>query len=229
MEENKQSFTVKLADDIKKGLGINDIESEELTTKIIDSIQRAAEVAKSISNCHLKCFNEGNKAKYLLIGEQCMNLETHWILNWRNVGFRASILRICSYLEISINDQEALYKELAKKKILVSDSRELPLSSSSYNNKICPDFNFNNWKKEVEPKVDDKNRLTVVFVYNRIFQNFKLNKEAQDWLKCILRRGGEVYVLIQSRPEKFSKVSCENGKFDLQEVKKDDDLLAELS
>lgn len=248
MGENKQSFTVKLADDIKKELVIKNGEADvhaqeksdqmadELAKKISDSIQIAAEVAKSISDYHLECFNKRKKAQWLLIGEQCMNLETHWILNWRNVGFRASILRICKKLEISImddiKDKNPLYQKLANKKILVSDSRELPLSSSSYKNKICPDFNFNNWKNEVKHKVDGfdgSKRLTVVFVYQRIFTNFILDEDAKTWLINLLEGKGEVYVLTQSRPEKFSKVSHEKGKFVLEEVKKDDDLLAKLS
>ena len=138
-----------------------------------------AEVIKKINANHLASFNESRIAQILVIGEQCLHLEKHWLLSKGRMGFRGRLIfiihKFCKGISIQKGKQITAL-DLEKQQIMVTDCQSYPFSNSSYNNKVFREtlFDFDSWYKEIEGKINQK--TTVIFAYNRVYELFKNNE-----------------------------------------------------
>jgi|688.fasta_scaffold783358_2 hypothetical protein len=168
-----------------------------------------AEIIKNINANHLARFDENRKAEILVIGEQCLHLEKHWLLSKGRMGFRGRLIFI-------IHDRKGICiqkgkqikaSDLEKQQIMVTDCQSYPFSNSSYNNKVFREtlFDFDSWYKEIEGKINEKTK--VIFAYNRVYELFKNNEGAKKLLKgrdCFVVKGMNTLTLEPIQPSEFS-------------------------
>lgn len=151
-----------------------------------------AEVIKKINANHLARFDENRKAEILVIGEQCLHLEKHWLLSKGRMGFRGRLIFIIHERKgISIQKGKQIKaSDLENQQIMVTDCQSYPFSNSSYNNKVFREtlFDFDSWYKEIEGKINEE--TSVIFVYNRVYELFKNNEGAKKLLE-----GRDCYVV----------------------------------
>ena len=83
-----------------------------------------AEVIKKINANHLASFNESRIAQILVIGEQCLHLEKHWLLSKGRMGFRGRLIfiihKFCKGISIQKGKQITAL-DLEKQQIMVNE------------------------------------------------------------------------------------------------------------
>jgi len=174
-----------MSEDITFGIG-NDLLGD-FRKKFIKAINRLSLAAEEISKTHLSKFKKNKLAEYVLIGESCISIDTHWLLIKTTSGFRRIVI-LCleKFGELTFEkDQDDLNDKLVDKKILVTDCQKSVLSPSTYNKKEIWNKEFDKgyckWKCELKGKIESG--ATVIFAYKRIFDRFLTNENAKVWLQ----------------------------------------------
>jgi len=179
---------------IPNDIGEGELVREEITNLTVLSIESTSLAVNKLSKkLHTDKFNISNRANVILVGENCINIETHWLLTEMKIGFRAVInslldyLKEKNYLEITNNqggDQFNLNQILIKNKIMITDCQKFVLSPTIYRKGKVWDAVFNigrdEWLKDLKAKV--ANNIIVAFAYKRIYNNAIKNIEFNDWL-----------------------------------------------
>jgi len=171
-----------------------------------------AEVIKKINANHLAWFHKNRIAEILVIGEQCLHLEKHWLLSKGRMGFRGILIfiihKFCEGISIQ-KGKQITARDLEKQKIMVTDCQSYPFSNSSYNNKVFREtlFDFDSWNKEIEGKINKETK--VIFAYNRVYELFKNNEGAKKLLQgrdCYVVKveGRNTLMLEPIQPSEFS-------------------------
>jgi len=190
----------------EKTFGISNelLKSKQVKLKAV--VKKLSESVEKINSTYLAKY-KGITVKAILIGENCISIDTHWLLTTNYSGFRGIIMKFIE--ELSNNDGSELEKQLVSKGIFVTDCMKFVLSPTTYKKKEVWNkvFNegFKHWSGRL-PKIG--NDLTVGFAYKRVYDRFTQNNEGKDWLK--LKASSITY--YNAKTHKWITIRPQNGE-----------------
>jgi len=165
----------------EKTFGISNelLKSKQVKLKAV--VKKLSESVEKINSTYLAKY-KGITVKAILIGENCISIDTHWLLTTNHSGFRGIIMKFIE--ELSNNDGSELEKQLVGKRILVTDCMKFVLSPTTYKKREVwiKVFNegFDDWRQSL-PEIGED--LTVGFAYKRVFDRFTQNDNGKKWLE----------------------------------------------
>ena len=171
----------------KKTFGISNELLESKNVNLKDVIKKLSKRVEKITSNYLANYGrEKVKAKAILIGENCISIDTHWLLTTTKLGFRGIIMGFIQ--ELSKNNgskpEEPLEEQLVSNGILVTDCMKFVLSPTTYKKKVVWDEVFSEgydaWEKSLAPKIGEN--ITVGFAYKRVYDRFTQNEQGKKWL-----------------------------------------------
>jgi len=170
-----------------------------------------SESVEKINSTYLAKYEEIT-VKAILIGENCISIDTHWLLTTNHSGFRGIIMKFIQNL--SDNDEsepkEPLEEQLVSKGILVTDCMKFVLSPTTYKKRKVWDEVFNeglkDWTKSL-PKIGEG--ITVGFAYKRVFDRFTQNDNGKKWL---VDNKASSITYYDAKTHKWITITPKNGK-----------------
>jgi len=167
------------ADEKTFGISNELLKSKQVKLKAV--VKKLSESVEKINSTYLAKY-KGITVKAILIGENCISIDTHWLLTTNHSGFRGIIMKFIE--ELSNNDGSELEKQLVGKRILVTDCMKFVLSPTTYKKREVwkKVFNegFEDWRQSL-PEIGED--LTVGFAYKRVFDRFTQNDNGKKWLE----------------------------------------------
>ena len=168
----------------EKTFGISNELLKSKQVDLEDVVKILSEPVEKINSTYLAKYKEIT-VKAILIGENCISIDTHWLLTTTKSGFRGIIMKFIQNL--SDNDgsepKEPLEEQLVSKGILVTDCMKFVLSPTTYKKKEVWEKVFNegssDWTESL-PEIGEG--ITVGFAYKRVFDRFTQNENGGNWL-----------------------------------------------
>ena len=169
----------KNTDDKTFGISNELLKSKKVRLEAV--VKKLSESVEKINSTYLAKY-KGITVKAILIGENCISIDTHWLLTTNHSGFRGIIMKFIE--ELSNNDGSELEKQLVGTRILVTDCMKFVLSPTTYKKREVwkKVFNegFEDWRQSL-PEIGED--LTVGFAYKRVFDRFTQNDNGKKWLE----------------------------------------------
>lgn len=198
----------------EKTFGISNelLKSKQVKLKAV--VKKLSESVEKINSTYLAKY-KGITVKAILIGENCISIDTHWLLTTTKLGFRGIIMKFIQNL--SDNDgskpkeplEEPLEEQLVSKGILVTDCMKFVLSPTTYKKKEVWEKVFNEGFKDWSGRLDKIGKdLTVGFAYKRVFDRFTQNNWGKDWLK----QKASSITYYNAKTHKWITITPQNGK-----------------
>ena len=202
----------------EKIFGISNELLESKNVKLKAVVKNLSKQVEEINSTYLAEYKNKNKSitvNAILIGENCISIDTHWLLTTTKSGFRGIIMKFIQKLQENNGlepkepVEEPLEEQLVSEAILVTDCMKFVLSPTTYKkqdvwNEVFTE-GFEDWENSL-PRID-KN-LTVGFAYKRVYDRFTQNDTGKDWLK----KKASSITYYNAKTHKWETIEPTNGK-----------------
>ena len=184
------------------------LESKKVDLKAV--VDNLSEQVEKINSTYLAEY-KNKRITAILIGENCISIDTHWLLTTTKSGFRGIIMKFIQKLQENngLEPKEPLEEQLVSEAILVTDCMKFVLSPTTYKKQDVWNEVFNEGFKDWEqslPQIDEN--LTVGFAYKRVYDRFTQNDKGKDWLK----KKASSITYYNAKTHKWETIEPTNGK-----------------